>query len=92
MSDRVAAAIVDTDGRELHRMEPTWDGMGVFSVAHSCGDCGFVGGYDQFAKHLRRRWHRLVMERGMDVALDSSTVRLPDARRAVHIFRDGGAP
>ena len=55
--NKVVASIIDTDGHEVHRMEPVWDEVGMFAVAHSCGDCGFVGNYDQFTEHLTQPTH-----------------------------------
>lgn len=59
---------------------------------HSCGDCGFLGSYEEYKAHQRRSWHRLVMRKGLDAALDSKATVLPDARRAVFMFREGGSP
>ena len=60
----------------------------MIDAIHSCGDCGFVGRYDEYKHHLDREWHRLVMLVGLHSALDYHVASvMPDARRAVSMFR-----
>ena len=62
-------------------------------VTHSCGDCGFAGRDPDFKYHHRREWHRLVMLVGLHAALEYHVADiLPDARRAISIFREGANP
>ena len=65
----------------------------MIRVTNSCGDCGFISGdYEDFQRHIRRVWHTMVVLMGMDAALDKYGKAFPDARRAWHIFREGGNP